>query len=395
MYERVGGTGMNESFRKRSKILIVDDVPYNVLILQKILEGRYDILTAGHAEEALRIVSEKNPPDLVLLDILMPDMDGYEVCRRIKADPKTSHIPIIFVTARTATEDEAHGLSMGAVDYITKPYDAAIIRARVKTHIELIEAGRALQKAHAELYHELEAMNELQKSILPTEAFISDRLWAEGIYIPSGLTGGDYFDYFPMAEGGLRCVVADVSGHGAKAAFIMAMVRTLFHFDESGKYSLSLLVKILNDHLRQTFKDAGEFVTLFAADILPEKASMEYVSAGHCPAFFMNVDGFMEVDSTAALLGVFDLDFESKFMEIHDPWKMLIYTDGMYECSVRGKGIFGYENFLNLCRKLLDDDDLQVSDLPLKVIEHASGIVGITDDQTALYIKSRSLMNEY
>lgn len=117
-------------------ILIIDDTPSNIEVLSGVLEEGPEILFALDGQEGLEIASNQFP-DLILLDILMPGMDGYEVCRRLKAEPRTRNIPVIFITAMDHEEDEAHGLEIGAIDYITKPISPAIVRARVRNHLEL------------------------------------------------------------------------------------------------------------------------------------------------------------------------------------------------------------------------------------------------------------------
>ncbi|QIK38454.1 diguanylate cyclase [Caldichromatium japonicum] len=122
---------------KIATVLIVDDQPANIHALASLLKKDYRILTAIHAEKAWEIVRRSTVPDLILLDILMPGMDGYELCRRLKNHEATKTIPIIFVTALGEERDEAYGLDLGAVDYITKPFSPAIVRARVRNHISL------------------------------------------------------------------------------------------------------------------------------------------------------------------------------------------------------------------------------------------------------------------
>ncbi|NVZ08840.1 PleD family two-component system response regulator [Allochromatium humboldtianum] len=118
-------------------ILIVDDMPANIRVLADTLKSDYRVRVATSGAKALEIAAGSPPPDLILLDVMMPEMDGYEVCRRLKDDPRTSTIPIIFVTAKDEAEEEAHGLGLGAVDYIAKPFHLPIVRARVRTHVNL------------------------------------------------------------------------------------------------------------------------------------------------------------------------------------------------------------------------------------------------------------------
>jgi len=128
----------------KTTILVVDDEPYNISFLEAVLDSDYVVLTAQAGGEALKIAASESP-DLVLLDLMMPDMDGYDVCRRLKENPLTRNIPVIFVTTIGTMENEARGFDLGAVDYILKPISVPILQARVKTHLALSNQKRALE----------------------------------------------------------------------------------------------------------------------------------------------------------------------------------------------------------------------------------------------------------
>jgi putative two-component system response regulator len=132
----------NEKFN----ILVVDDTPENIDLLLEILKDDYKVRAAINGEQALKIARLKAAPDLILLDVMMPGIDGFEVCRQLKSDPTTSHIPIIFVTAKITTSDEIEGFSLGAVDYITKPISPPVVLARVKTQLALYDQNRELDR---------------------------------------------------------------------------------------------------------------------------------------------------------------------------------------------------------------------------------------------------------
>jgi putative two-component system response regulator len=121
----------------KASILVVDDTPDNLTLMSGLLKDDYKVKVANGGEKAVKIAMSDSPPDLILLDIMMPEVDGYEVCKRLKADPKTRHIPVIFLTAKTEVADETLGLELGAVDYITKPVSPPIVLARVKTHLAM------------------------------------------------------------------------------------------------------------------------------------------------------------------------------------------------------------------------------------------------------------------
>ncbi|HEY6896524.1 MAG TPA: two-component system response regulator [Rhodocyclaceae bacterium] len=125
------------NFADKATLLVVDDTPDNLALMSGLLKDDYKVKVASSGEKALKVAASETPPDLILLDIVMPGLDGYEVCRQLKADPRTRDIPVIFLTARTQEEDEKRGLEMGAVDYITKPISPPIVLARVQTHLSL------------------------------------------------------------------------------------------------------------------------------------------------------------------------------------------------------------------------------------------------------------------
>jgi putative two-component system response regulator len=140
----------------KATILVVDDTPDNLALMSGLLKDEYVVKVANHGEKALRIAGGENPPDLILLDIMMPGMDGYEVCRRLKAEEATRDIPVIFLTAKSEASDETLGLSLGAVDYITKPISPPIVLARVKTHLQVKMMGDALRDHNVSLEAEVE-----------------------------------------------------------------------------------------------------------------------------------------------------------------------------------------------------------------------------------------------
>ena len=140
---------------EQAVILVVDDIPENIDVLSGVLRPQYRVKAALNGRRALAIARAEPKPDLILLDIMMPGMDGYDICRRLKADPRTSAIPVIFVTAKSEVEDERQGLELGAVDYIIKPVSPAIVLARVQTQLALYDQNRELERKVRERTEEL------------------------------------------------------------------------------------------------------------------------------------------------------------------------------------------------------------------------------------------------
>ena len=148
---------MTEStqFIEPARILVVDDTPDNLMLLHAMLRDLYTVKVANNGERALLLASQQPQPDLILLDLMMPGIDGYQVCQQLKQNPETAHIPIIFLTAKSEDSDEELGLSLGAVDYIAKPIKAPIVLARVKTHLQLKAAASFLKDRNAYLEEEV------------------------------------------------------------------------------------------------------------------------------------------------------------------------------------------------------------------------------------------------
>ncbi len=167
------------------RILVVDDERLNINVLNELLKSKYKVMAAINGEQALKAASSKNPPDLILLDIMMPEMDGYEVCKILKADDQTKNIPIIFVTAMGQESDETKGLELGAADYLTKPISPVILEARVQTQIKLQRSRKVLiaqklkiEEQNDEILKEKGKSDELLRNILPEE--IADELKEKG-----------------------------------------------------------------------------------------------------------------------------------------------------------------------------------------------------------------------
>lgn len=166
------------SFEQKTTILIVDDTPDNISLLCSLLGDRYRNKVATNGPKALKIAEATPHPDLILLDIMMPEMDGYKVCEALKANPKTRSIPVIFLTAKTQEADEARGFELGAVDYITKPISPPILLARVQTHLALQEARSRLSRQNEKLEDQVmertRRLDNLQNAILVALASLAE-----------------------------------------------------------------------------------------------------------------------------------------------------------------------------------------------------------------------------
>src|SRR5437764_690070 len=210
---------------EKQTVLVVDDAPANIQVVNSILKDSYKIRIATNGTKALELVNVAPAPDLILLDIMMPGIDGYEVCTRLKNDPGTKDIPVIFLTGQTETTDETHGFEVGAVDYIHKPFSPAVVQARVQTQLVLRGIREQLAQQLYAIQKELETARQIQHSILPSQIPKISGIDIAARYIPMTAVAGDFYDFIIVDERHIGILVADVSGHGMPAALIASMLK--------------------------------------------------------------------------------------------------------------------------------------------------------------------------
>jgi sigma-B regulation protein RsbU (phosphoserine phosphatase) len=215
---------MNSADQKKT-VLLVDDTPANIRIANSILKDRYTIRVATNGAKALELARVSPAPDLILLDVMMPEMDGYEVCTQLKLSPDTRDIPVIFLTGQTDVEDETRGFGVGAVDYIHKPFSPAVVQARVQTHLLLRGIREQLATQLHTIQKELETARQIQLSILPSAIPKLAGLDIAARYVPMSSVAGDFYDFVVVDEKHVGILVADVSGHGMPAALIASMLK--------------------------------------------------------------------------------------------------------------------------------------------------------------------------
>jgi serine phosphatase RsbU (regulator of sigma subunit) len=320
----------------KARILVVDDTPANIKILADLLRKDYLLSVATSGADALEIAGSQDQPDLVLLDIMMPEMDGYEVCRRLKADPRTQDVPVIFVTAMSEVDDETRGFSLGAVDYITKPFRPPIVQARVAAHLELALTRRTLAAQNQILRESLAMAAQVQRSLLPKAPPPLPGLEVAGRMIPCDAVGGDYLDFLTGPEFGGRgfgVAVGDVAGHGPAAALLMTAARACLRMRASRPGSLGEIVTEVNRCLVSDLGDVGRFMTLYLLEVRGDVVS--WVSAGHEPALLVDPDSrtITDLEGEGPLLGIeADTIFPEHQAPLREPGQVVaLCTDGITE----------------------------------------------------------------
>ncbi len=358
----------------RAKVLVVDDEEFNRELLEAVLVTNYDITMACNGEEALEKVSQE-PPDIILLDIMMPRMDGYEVCRRLKGKKETELIPVVMVTALREKEDRIKGLEAGADDFLTKPIDRAEVLVRVKSllrikylydeltdinlHLEqrVAEQVEELRRTHIEkerLQKELEIARDIQQSFLPQVIPQIEGFELAAINIPAREVGGDFYDFIPITEDKWGLLIADVSGKGVPAALFMALSRTIVRTNTIGNLAISEAICKANEFLTEESQTSNMFVTLFYAVLDTKKRSLTYVNAGHNPSLVIKpaTGEVIILEGKGIALGVMpDIDLEKREILLEKDDIVVFYTDGVTEGINEQEEEFGEERFIEVIKK--------------------------------------------
>ena len=377
-----------------SRVLIVDDTPENLRVLRQALEPEgYSILIATSGESALRI-ARNAAPDLILLDIRMPGIDGFETCRRLKQDERTRNIPVIFVTAESETHSVVEGFQLGGVDYILKPFKNEEVLARVRTHLKVSllaqEVERAQQRVIDNMERELNAARDLQMGLMPEGDPHIEGFDIAGRCVPARHVGGDYFQHI-LQDRTLSLRLADVTGKGMQAAIPVVLFDGILESQRDSAQSPVELFQRLN---RILFRKLPHRTSICFAmcDIDLETRNLTLINSG-CPYpyLYRASDGeFAELECSAYPLGSrADTTYES--LDIHlEPGDYLIFcSDGFAEAENPAGELFGFERTAaavrHACAKAGSASD---------VLEHLFTAVGAfrreadpSDDMTCLVVR--------
>jgi serine phosphatase RsbU (regulator of sigma subunit) len=376
----------------KPRILVVDDTPANIKILADLLRKDYLLSVATSGADALEIAGSEDRPDLVLLDVMMPEMDGYEVCSRLKSDPRTQDVPVIFVTAMSEVDDETKGFSLGAVDYITKPIRPPIVQARVAAHLELALARRTLTVQNQVLRDSLAMAARVQRSLLPRVPSSLPGLEVAGRMIPCDAVGGDYLDFLSGAEfagRGFGVAIGDVAGHGPAAALLMTAARACLRMRASRPGGLDEVVTDMNRYLVADLGDVERFMTFYLLDVREDAVS--WVSAGHEPALVVDPAS----GAVAELIGdglVLGIDAGLTYREHHAPFResgsvLALCTDGITEAWSEGGEQFGRERFKQSLLRHASRPTNSILDCVLQDVVDFRGNSPQTDDLTLVVLK--------
>ncbi|MBI2504284.1 MAG: SpoIIE family protein phosphatase [Candidatus Latescibacteria bacterium] len=341
---------------KSAHILLVDDTPANLDVLCALLETEgYQISLAPNGKVALKIAPQAEAaPDLILLDVMMPGMDGFEVCRRLKADPKTREIPVIFITAEDQTESLVKGFQAGGVDYIPKPFRDQEVRVRVRNALLtkfLFDQNRAYQE---KMEKELQTAHELQMGLMPKAPPALEGFEIAGRCLPAEQVGGDFFQYFARPQGGLAIALADVTGHAMAAAIPVVLFNGMLEVQMERGGTLEELFARLNRSVHRLL-DSHTLVCFALARLDPASRCLHLSNAGlPYPVHYRAADGEVEELQTeqAYPLGASaEAAHRSLEVKLAPGDRVVFCSDGMVEAENAQREMFGFERLGEVVRK--------------------------------------------
>ena len=330
-----------------SRVLIVDDVKANVDILVGALRGEYQLSVALGGQQALDVV-RRSPPDLILLDIVMPDIDGYEICRTLRAAEATRELPIMFLSSLEDVNDKTRGFEVGGNDYLTKPFEVLEVKARVRS---LLKAKAYAEAVKAAAERDLRIAREIQTGLLP--ANIAAQIEGTGLDVhavlePARQVGGDLFEVLRLGPDRVLVAVGDVSGKGIPAALFMAVAMTLLRsLARQGRSPEEILAQ-LNDELLQQ-NPRGMFVTLQVLVFDLAQGRVTCASAGHHAAVRITAGQRPQLvfTSSGRVLGLLPADgVASETLELQASDTFVLFTDGVSEAFDANEDLFGEERLL-------------------------------------------------
>ena len=360
-----------------AKLLVVDDEPRNVKILQIQLEARgYVVLTAGDGAEALEIIADE-PPDLILLDINMPKVDGYEVVKRVRGHKTTEFIPIIMITAlRDTHENRIKAVEAGADDFIEKPFNSFEVMARIKSLLRIKHYHDRLEQHNARLEDELQMARTVQEILIPQNGSQEIAGFSVASHCSPALeVGGDFFDLWEIDENRLGVLISDVMGHGASAALVTVFIKTVVsehreHIRDDPAHLLHILNARFNNIISSRL---FMFATAFCGVVDKKKEQIICANAGHPLPFLQHTPKsncqLITNQQSGNGLGI---RRESVYQNCHYTFdelsRIFLYTDGAYEVKNQHGEQFTVEQLQDIIAKC-------DAETPEYLIQHVSDTI--------------------
>ncbi|MBU2512468.1 SpoIIE family protein phosphatase [bacterium] len=352
------------------QILIADDDNIDRKLLETYLQNlNYKVISTKNGTEAWEIISCcKNPPQIVIIDWLMPGMDGITLCKKIRNMISPYYVYIILVTAKSMSADMVQGLEAGADDYLTKPYEKAVLLARINvgTRILLLEREKndqllKIQSTNRKLQQNMEAAVQIQLTLLPQKKLVVQGYQFDWFFKPSDMLGGDMLHIYKLSETKVACYVLDVSGHGTQAALLSVTIRnqlTVNLIDTipvRNHSSLILqdfqnakpidIVSELSSHYSGLLEKTGYYFTIVYGIIDIETGCFDYISAGHYnPILISGEKVIYNRSSSGAPIGMFgNQKYQEQSIQLSEGDRLYLFTDGIVEETNNSEEQYGLD----------------------------------------------------
>src|SRR5436189_1404451 len=379
-----------------AEILVVDDDAMSRRVLAQLLSAAgYNCRVCKDGSEALDAIQDR-PPSVLLLDFDMPGPNGAEVLRRLRSvkDPTVAQIPAIMLTAHGSQQSEINCLQAGADDFVTKPVNTAVLRARIETQLRLRFMRRQLERQNDELERwrrdlerDLAAARLTQQSLIPQKPLVLPGWDVAACYRPVIQVGGDIYGWLRMKDGRILFWIADGSGHGAAAALLTTLAKLLFHHGSAEHNAPARVMEAVNDDFRGIF-GGGSFMTAMCVAIDHKTGRAHAVGAGHPPLLIVRQNGATEsIASVAPPLGLAQRpEFVETALEFEPGDAFLLYTDGLFGSSENGQQRVTPQQL----EKMLDHSAPTAEVLLKRILERVTPNNpdhSLSDDMTALAVR--------
>lgn len=403
---------VSETTSSTETILVIDDdTDILELLKMSLASDGFHVITASNGINGLQL-AKTDQPDLILLDVMMPQMDGLQVIEKLKADTETNAIPVLWLTAKTQTEDKLRGLEVGGDDYITKPFDLREVTARINTVLgrtrpvkyinPLINAmGESFSEAGvAELGSHLQAAAEIQLKLLPEKPPTFTDFDFATMFRSSTSVSGDFYDFIPLSDTRLGIVLGDVKGHGIPAALLMVMIQTASRLLSNEADCPATILKRINTLLFHN-TDLEQFATMVYGILEIDTGRFTYSNGGHCPPihFITSLEAPKQTEKSkhqvelletgGMLIGAFDIaTFSSETCLLSPGDILLLYTDGVTETEGQTPNDFyGEERLIDCFSKNLTLSAETLCNVLQTELMEFSGTTQLKDDRAVVVIK--------
>jgi phosphoserine phosphatase RsbU/P len=392
--ERAAGPGRTKPSRPE-RILVVDDIDDNRQLLVRRLEreGFHDIALAGDGEEALNLL-QAQPFDLVLLDIMMPKLDGYGVLERLKSEGRLHELPVIVISAHSEIDSVVRCIELGALDYLPKPFNATLLRARVGASLEQKRLRDQLRAHLNRLEGELDAARALQMGMVPRDFPAPSAEFPVEIFAmmePAREVGGDLYDFFPTPDARFAFLIGDVSGKGVAAAMFMARTKNLFRLATNmaqGPAKPAEIVTRVNRELCEG-NDTLMFVTLYFGVLDPKTGEIEFCNAGHDPPYRLGQGPpALAAGAQGMALGIDPAwHYETGKLRLARGNTLYFYTDGITEAADTADALFTQQRLQDVLQRETGAPPGKLIGAVAKAVEDFIRGAPQSDDITAMAIR--------